>query len=91
VVVEAISLTAGSGLSLAAGEWVQIDTRPAGQRPTFVVLQSNGQTQASKLTATSSLWWLVPGENRFSIQVTGATGATLVTLTYRDRYLGLLR
>lgn len=77
-----IDLSDDSGLSLAGGDILEIDTRPG-----FKTITKNGTNVFSTLTDTSTLWPLAVGENIVAVSGGSATGATGVDLTYRGRYL----
>lgn len=84
------TLTAGGGLAVGAGQVLTIDTRPASLRTTQQV--TVGPTNHfNKLAAGSSLWWLAPGSNLFTILASGVTGATSFALSWLPRYRGVLR
>lgn len=93
---KAFALTASGGLTLTAGDQVIVDTRPSGQRTTLQVVDQDGNGLFSKLEPTvdgnsASLWRLVTGQNRFTIDMDDATGDTEIQLSYLPRYRGLLR
>jgi hypothetical protein len=67
---------------IAAGSTVVIDTRPG--RKTVTI---DGVNAFSRLTATSSLWPLVPGPNRVSIGFATGTAQSKVTFAWRNRWL----
>lgn len=81
------NLTTGKALTLdhtlADGESVTIDTRPGSK----TVLDQDGVSRFSSLTASSSLWPLERGSNSIRVEVTGATAATAVTVAFKKRYL----
>lgn len=77
-----IDLSDDGGLTLAAGDVLVIDTRPG-----FKTVTKNGTNVFSKLTDASSLWPLIIGTNDVAVSGGSATGATMVDLTYRGRYL----
>jgi hypothetical protein len=37
----------------------------------------------------SGFWWLQPGPNHLSFEVSGSNVNTLLVMTYRNRYLGM--
>lgn len=80
--------TLGWSGGLGLDEQLTIDTRPGSQSPVpkSVRLQ-DGSNQFGLLTDWD-FWPLVPGSNEFEVQMTGATGDSLVTLSYQSRYLG---
>jgi len=74
-----------STLSLSAGEFVSVDTRP---EAVSQVVKSNGTSVFSDLTATSSLWSLTAGLNAIRLEMGGAlAGSSSLTLSYRQKYL----
>lgn len=77
--------------SLAAGESLTIDTRPASLRTTQQVYDDTGANRYSDLNPASALFWLAPGQNDLAATLTGTTSATEVELRYLARYRGLLR
>ncbi len=70
-------------VTLTAGEYVVIDTRP-GQK---TVTKNDGTNLFPSLTATSVLWALQRGPTLLRVEMTGTTSASTVQLTYRPRYL----
>jgi hypothetical protein len=68
--------------NIAAGSTVVIDTRPG--RKTVTV---DGVNSFSRLTASSSLWPLVPGVNRVSIGFAAGTAQTSIKFAWRNRWL----
>lgn len=77
--------------TLAEGDSLTIDTRPAALRLTGSVVDGTGDSQFSKITAGFALWWLQAGANAISITLAGTGGTTEVELSYLQRYRGLLR
>lgn len=81
-----INLTTGRSLTfnytISAGEVVTIDTNPGAKS----VVNNNGSNLFSLLDGTSDLWQVVLGGNDISIEMAGASLASLVSLTYRKRY-----
>ncbi len=71
-------------VALAAGETVNIDTRPGRK----TVKRGNGANLFGSLSATSSLWPLQRGVNSVRIELSGSTVASSVQLSYIPRYLG---
>lgn len=69
-------------LTLAAGEWLRIDTNPRAPG----ITRDNGLRWFPQ--AGSTLWGLAPGTVDLEITLGGATAATSVTLAYRPLYLG---
>jgi hypothetical protein len=69
-----------------------IDTRPPYIRTTIGVYREDGLSLYQYLEpGTSDLWWLAPGENRFTITATGIGAHTSIEMRYLARYRGLLR
>ena len=87
---KSFALTADGGLTLTGGQVLAIDTRRADQLTDLPVLVG-GTSQFSKLTAASSLFTLLGGQNNFVISASGTSGATAFELAYRQRYRALLR
>lgn len=86
-VISLSNATTGASLTLtytmAGSDTVVIDTR---QRQQTVLL--NGVTNLwPDLADDSSLWPLIPGENLLSLEIDGATSATVVEMSYQLRYL----
>jgi hypothetical protein len=83
------NLTTGKLLSLSsalsAGEKVTIDTRPGRKS----VTRGDGTNLFPYLDATSSLWSLRPGSNSLRVELSGATAASAVQLSYYPRYLSV--
>lgn len=83
------NLTTGKQLTLSvtlgASESVSIDTRPGVK----TVTHSNGSNLFPDLSANSSLWPLRRGANSVRIELTSATAASSVVLSWRPRYLGV--
>lgn len=80
------NLTTGQVLTLtrtiAAAEVVTLDARP-GLR---TVLLQNGSSLYGQLTVRQ--WWpLATGSNRIRLEATGTTGASLLTVSYRRKWL----
>lgn len=71
---------------------VIVDTRPASIRPNVAIRRYPDDLNIfNYLNADDSLWWLAPGENRFRIDIVGATSSTTVELRYLPRYRSVLR
>lgn len=86
------SFTNSGGLTISAGGFIIVDTRPQFERTTLPVLDQDGTSQHAKLTVTSSLeTWLLPGSNQMRIGGFGTSGSTTVSLSYTPRYRGVLR
>jgi hypothetical protein len=82
----------GWGGTVAAGQTLLVDTRPASQRFTYPVTTGAGVSQFLYMTTTSELWWFVPGANAINFNiVANATSETEIQLQYRQRYRGMLR
>jgi hypothetical protein len=77
--------------SIAAGKTLTIDTRPSNQRTTVSVYDSDDVNRYADLIAISELWTLQAGSNSLAVSMSGATGATLVELSFLPRYRGLTR
>jgi phage-related protein len=88
---ESFALTENGGVTLTAGQWVEIDARPSHTRTNLSVLDQAGLSRYDRVLPTSSFFQLDPGENRFTISLSGATGDTSIELRYLARYRGLLR
>lgn len=88
---EYFALTQNGGVTLTAGQWVQIDAWPSHLRTNLPVLDQAGLSRYDRVDPPSSFFQLDPGENRFTIALSGATGATSIELRYLARYRGLLR
>lgn len=86
------SLTASGGITLDIGESLIVDTRLGSARPGLQVYDDTGQNFFYKLTNTSDLWWLVPGENRFKVEMLDMNVAdSEVHLSYLPSYRAVLR
>lgn len=88
---EFFALTQNGGVTLTAGQWVEIDARPSHTRTNLPVLDQAGLSRYDRVVPTSTFFQLDPGENRFTIALSGATVDTSIELRYRARYRGLLR
>ena len=83
-------VTQFSGLTLAGGEMLTIDTRPnnavfpAGK----TVKKGDGTNLFPYLTDASSLWPLAEGSNSVRLELSSATSSSSVTLSYQRRFLG---
>lgn len=81
------NLTSGKTLALDVdlldGESITIDTRPRQK----TITKSDGTNGFSTLTATSSLWPLLDGPNSVRVELSGASAASAVTITFHKRYL----
>jgi hypothetical protein len=78
-------------MTLAAGESVTIDARPASQRTAPQVVDSDGANQRASLTASSDLWALAPANNAIDVALANGGIATTIELAYLPRYRSLLR
>lgn len=72
-----------TGVTLAAGETITIDTRPGKKS----VTRSNGTNLMEWLSNTSKLWPLVAANNRIQVTLAGSDTRSSVRLTARWRYL----
>lgn len=79
------------GVVLTAGDSLFIDTRPAHLRQTLSVYDSDGVSQYNHLLIGSQLWTLISGQNTINMQVGGTSSLTKITLTFAQRYRGVLR
>jgi hypothetical protein len=68
--------------TLAAGDTLLVDTRPS-----YKTVTVNGVNAYARMTADSSLWPLVPGQNRIEIAIGATTTASLATMTWRNAWL----
>lgn len=81
-----IDLSAGSGVSLAAGDVLVIDTRPN----IGTIVKTAGAVVSNAwpaMTTVSDLWPLVRGDNTVRVAVGGANASSAVEVAYRLRYL----
>lgn len=67
---------------VGAGQTLEIDTRPG-----YKTITLDGVNVFDDMSATSSLWALAVGSNSISLEINGATGATIVNLSYQRRWL----
>jgi hypothetical protein len=74
---------AGSGLNLPSGQMLVVNMDPRERDVTFQGL--NGWPYLRE----SGFWWLEPGANDLSFEVSGSNQYTLLVMRYRERYLGL--
>lgn len=88
---QTFAFTDNGGLSLAAASQLIVDTRPTSQRTDPQVLHDGDSAVFDRLTPTSDLWWLRPGQNNLTITASGTTGSTAVSLRWLPRYRGVLR
>lgn len=79
-----IDLTGSTGLSLTAGQFAKIITKPGAR----VVYDPDTPTTNyfSFLTADSTFFSFIPGNNTISISASSTTSATQITFTYRVAY-----
>lgn len=94
--VDILNITTGEGISviitIPAGRYLTIDTRPADVRNTVSVYDDLGVNKTPNVFPTSKFWQLIPGQNNISVIFTsGTTVATTVQLTYLAKYRSLLR
>lgn len=68
--------------ALAAGSSLVVDTRPG-----VKTVQVDGLNAYPRLTASSSLWPLVPGPNRVQLSVAFTDPTALVTFAWRNQWL----
>jgi hypothetical protein len=73
----------GSGLTLVAGGTLDVDMDPRDRD--VLVYGGNGWPYLRE----SGFWWLQPGPNSLSFEVSGSAPATQLVMTWRDRYLGV--
>lgn len=78
--------TTGQSMSFTAaitgGNWIEIDTG------TGEIVNQAGANVYSMMNFTTSNWWdLKPGVNDFYLVGTGTSGATSLTLTYKDAWV----
>jgi hypothetical protein len=71
--------------SIPAGHIVQVVTKP-GQQSVVDVTSSNSMWDNLVLSGARDLWTLVPGLNQITVAMAGATLATTVGLTWRNRW-----
>lgn len=88
---EFFGLTENGGVTLTAGQWVEIDARPSHTRDNLPILDQAGNSRYDRVEPTSTFFQFEPGANHFTITLSGATGATSIELRYLARYRGLLR
>ena len=82
---KSFALTDNGGLSLAAASQLVVDTRPTSQRTEPQVLHDGDSAVFDRLTPSSELWWLQPGQNNFTVAASGTTGSTAVNLAWLPR------
>lgn len=87
------ALVSNGGLTLTAGGFVIIDTRPATERTTLPIIDQDGTSQYSKLTQGTSTTenWLQPGANQVRVSANGTSASTTIAVSYLPRYNGALR
>lgn len=68
---------------LSAGDVVVIDTRPGAK-----TVKRGSSNLFGDLSSTSELWPLTAGVNALQLEMSGATSASRVQLSYTPRYLG---
>lgn len=73
-----------TGVSLAAGESINVDTRPGRK----TVSSGVGANLYGSMTTTSSLWPLVKGTNTIRLEMSASTPATSLALSFQRRWLG---
>lgn len=72
----------GVNIELEAGEQIIIDTRPGVK----TVTDPSGTNLFSLITPNSSLWSLPPGFTQVQVEMTGASSASSVVITWTPRY-----
>ena len=78
---EQLSLTANGGLSLAAGQWVDVDMLAR------TVTRNDGTNEYDKVAFPGSTWWyLNAGSTIITLNGAGSTGSTKLTATWRDAW-----
>jgi hypothetical protein len=73
----------GSGLNVAAGSVLNVNMDPRNRDIRYQGF--NGWPYLRE----SGFWWLQPGPNNLSFQISGSSANTLLTMKWRNRYLGL--
>jgi hypothetical protein len=76
-----------SGLTLAAGDVVTVDTSERGATAKTIENQT-GVNLWPYATTTSVLWPIEKGANIIRVTMSGTTGASAVSLSYRRRWAG---
>ena len=94
--VDVLNATTGVGFSLlvtlTAGQYIIVDTRPSELRQNISVYDQAGANRFPTVYPTSVFFPLLSGTNNIQVNFTsGTTGATSVELTYLARYRSLLR
>lgn len=74
-----------SGLTLAAGDTMVVDTRPGAK----TVTKGDGTNLWPFLTSASALWPLRRGPNAMRLEMATTTAASGLRLSYRPRYLSV--
>lgn len=82
-----IDLSAGFGVSLAAGDRLVIDTRPNIGTIVKTTIGAVVTNEWPAMSALSDLWPLVTGDNVLHVAVGGADANTVVQVAYRLRWL----
>lgn len=70
-------------ITLSAGQWVEIDTRPGHK----TIRDQAGTNRMATIQDGSALWPLLHGDNAVTVSVTASDDPSLVTATYAARYL----
>lgn len=70
--------------TLTASEYITIDTRPGYK----TVTKNDGTNLYSLMSADSALWNLQKGANSVRLEMSSATADSLITLSYKPRWLG---
>lgn len=71
--------------ALAAGSTITVDARPGSRGPSL----NGGPVDWSLLTPASRLWELEVGMSVMDVAATGDTGASLISMSWRERWLTL--
>lgn len=78
-----LKLDANTGVTLMSGETVTIDTRPGYK----TVVKNDSTNLFDRVNTLSSLWPLRRGANALSLEMSGSSAASSITLTRKHRYL----
>ena len=74
--------------TLGIGETLTLDARGGNQSPAPKSVVKNDGSNQFGLLAQFDFWPFVPGDNTLNISMNAATGASVVSVAYRARYLG---
>ena len=77
-----ITLSANGGLTLTAGQTLEIDTRPGS-----TLIERDSANVAAYLSDASELWPLALGANTIQIEMGGSTADSTVAISYRLAHL----